>query len=540
MKKIKLEKGITLIALIITIVVLLILAATAIAAIQDNDIIKYAKDASNEHIIGQEKEQIQLAVTEWKLQNKMSETPENFKAFMTKKLAGSTNVSGTTSGPLDIVYNETGNKYKVYSDKELIFVEEKLDLLKDYFLGKIDETTGQRSGKFLSDVVVDMKVQDFHEVKFKDNEIIGDANSFMSLIGGVYDEQSGNVIYYVEYKLVVYLVTVNPNDYSIVDVATKYEEQTKEYTLGIISEENKTINGETYSSTNPIIPAGFLAKNTATSKWDAEGGPEVDKGLVITDGSSDFVWVPVTTELKPYNLGTSDYREPDVITGVEPSDSVDSASGKTYDARNLDLVGCTDLNNDGNIDAYDFKKQLENEFDLMATSVNKYGGFYVGRYETSVGSNNKAQSIGSIVGGTNEELIIPANAGNESMKSWYGLYTLNKTYSSNSVQGSMIWGSQYNAIMTWIGDAANRTIGENRNQTAYTGGNNTDTINNIHDLYGCLFEWTIEAHRKNERTAVGGFATINEKPNAKMPLSPYQQDNWGAIISSRMSLYIKE
>ena len=66
-KRIRQEKGITLIALIITIVVLLILAVTTIAAIQESDIIKYATDASNEHIIGQEKEQIQLAYNNYKI-----------------------------------------------------------------------------------------------------------------------------------------------------------------------------------------------------------------------------------------------------------------------------------------------------------------------------------------------------------------------------------------------------------------------------------------------------------------------------------------
>lgn len=67
MKKTKLEKGITLIALIITIVILLILAVTTIATIQESDIIKYATDASSEHIIGQEKEQIQLAYNNYKM-----------------------------------------------------------------------------------------------------------------------------------------------------------------------------------------------------------------------------------------------------------------------------------------------------------------------------------------------------------------------------------------------------------------------------------------------------------------------------------------
>ena len=46
MKKLKEEKGITLVALIITIVVLLILAAVAIGTIKNSDIIGYAKNAA--------------------------------------------------------------------------------------------------------------------------------------------------------------------------------------------------------------------------------------------------------------------------------------------------------------------------------------------------------------------------------------------------------------------------------------------------------------------------------------------------------------
>ena len=47
MKKTKLEKGITLIALIITIVVLLILAGVAIATVQESDIIAHAENATS-------------------------------------------------------------------------------------------------------------------------------------------------------------------------------------------------------------------------------------------------------------------------------------------------------------------------------------------------------------------------------------------------------------------------------------------------------------------------------------------------------------
>jgi len=88
----------------------------------------------------------------------------------------------------------------------------------------------------------------------------------------------------------------------------------EEYVLSEASNENSTINGQPYSSTNPIIPAGFKAINTETSKWDAEGGPQVDNGLVISYGTSEFVWVPVTSRIAAYGLGTNDCREPDVVT----------------------------------------------------------------------------------------------------------------------------------------------------------------------------------------------------------------------------------
>ena len=56
LKRKNLEKGITLIALIITIVVLLILAVVTISAVQDGGIIQHAKNATNEYEIGKEKE----------------------------------------------------------------------------------------------------------------------------------------------------------------------------------------------------------------------------------------------------------------------------------------------------------------------------------------------------------------------------------------------------------------------------------------------------------------------------------------------------
>ena len=96
--------------------------------------------------------------------------------------------------------------------------------------------------------------------------------------------------------------------------------------------------------------------------------------------------------------------------------------------------------------AANFKAQLQNEFDNMARSVAKYGGFYVGRYEVSFNESRKAQSKGSSV----EPYVYSATAAEDSANTWYGLYAYQKAYSTSSVQGSMIWGSQYDAMMNWI------------------------------------------------------------------------------------------
>ena len=69
------KKGITLIALVITIIVLLILAGVTIATLTgDNGLLTKAGNAKNTNEKGQIEEQIRLAYNEWKLQNETGET----------------------------------------------------------------------------------------------------------------------------------------------------------------------------------------------------------------------------------------------------------------------------------------------------------------------------------------------------------------------------------------------------------------------------------------------------------------------------------
>ena len=107
------EKGITLIALVVTIVVLLILAGVSINALfGNNGIIEKAKEAQNAMTVATEKDQISLALTEWELTNKTEKT--TFEKFMKGKF-GEDNVETVTENEV-IVTMESANRYRVKTD----------------------------------------------------------------------------------------------------------------------------------------------------------------------------------------------------------------------------------------------------------------------------------------------------------------------------------------------------------------------------------------------------------------------------------------
>lgn len=70
MKELSNENGITLIALVLTIIVLLILASVSIAMLTgENGILSQAENAKERNQEGEEKERIQLAINEAQLGN---------------------------------------------------------------------------------------------------------------------------------------------------------------------------------------------------------------------------------------------------------------------------------------------------------------------------------------------------------------------------------------------------------------------------------------------------------------------------------------
>ena len=115
----KSERGITLIALVITIIVLLILAGVSIAMLTgDNGILTQATAAKKENIKGKEKEQIRLAMQSLRIQKekdnlKLTITPQELQQQLQYDGAKNVTVEAGENDTLIVKYQESKNSYIV-------------------------------------------------------------------------------------------------------------------------------------------------------------------------------------------------------------------------------------------------------------------------------------------------------------------------------------------------------------------------------------------------------------------------------------------
>ena len=307
------------------------------------------------------------------------------------------------------------------------------------------------------------------------------------------------------------------------------------------------------------VPKGYTASTV-------EGEKSVSSGFVIKEGSNggatsginEFVWVPVSNISDIYdsanNAGqlwdfsgttsskttypttkNSGYREPDVVT--EASSGADSTGGTMYDAvsTNLQKAGMSST-----ATASTFKTQLQNEFNEMINSVKTYGGFYIGRYETGNLSQTKA--------------VVQKNNTDIGGQTWYTMYKMCKTIKANdNVATSMLWGCQWDATMRWMQTSTKPEVANfptnsegkgnykdtNGNAPIPTGSNNSYAVNNIYDMAGNVYDWTIEAYDTNYRVDRGAtyINTGSSSPASNRGYSyPTYSDSYNGC---RSTLYVK-
>lgn len=298
-----------------------------------------------------------------------------------------------------------------------------------------------------------------------------------------------------------------------------------------------------------VIPKGFRVSSNATEQT-------IDTGLVVYDGNNnEWVWIPVpdasvmyTTTGAPYTLRGS--------TGVKASMASKSEilSGKARTTpgkisspyyKEPDLV--TSYDNDATAQTAGFNNLLAmaqglvKDYEEMIKSVEKYNGFYVGRYELTGSVTSPEEKTG--VSLTNQN--------------WYNLYKACKGFTVNGVvESRMIWGCQWDVICIFVADS-NHDITDSRSW-----GNHNDSSENalisgksgskqntgysehwnakkIYDIAGNCYEWSQEGYDNFSRAIRGGYYGLSGNRYSASCFSGGSPNNSRDYYSTRPTLYIK-
>ena len=287
--------------------------------------------------------------------------------------------------------------------------------------------------------------------------------------------------------------------------------------------EDSTINGGTASKDNPTIPEGFRPVDTETSEWGdgttTPGAEDINNGLVIEDKNlNQFVWVPVTySDFKRYE-GYYDGSLDSYLSSCGEADSTGA--------------------NDGDYNITE-SSTTQTEAQNMYASVERNGGFYVGRYEAGTTSERTEESkiTNDVVvkQGAYVYNFIGWSNSNDMTNDVGGAVELARNFDTEnnytSVTSTLIYGVQWDAIMAWIepryknASNAEELLAEKnfvadstgkgnynedantnpwKGQVTTTGASEAYAVNNVYDLAGNVYEWTMESYDTNSRVSRGG------------------------------------
>ena len=216
------------------------------------------------------------------------------------------------------------------------------------------------------------------------------------------------------------------------------------------------------------VPNGYVGSK-------ATGENEIDIGYVIYEGTEEvnndnveeaqrtrnqYVWIPVPDAStmygtdangkkwgKLYEFTTETGEGIDPVTGAKPLNwSESNGVMKILSKNNFREPDITSYDNDfitrgleiGSDSTHGFLIQLEQEFNSTVVSIEKYGGFYIGRYETGEVNQNK--------------LIIKKGNSNLGYQNWYTMYKKCKDLKeeNTNIETSMIWGNQWDRTLIWL------------------------------------------------------------------------------------------
>ncbi len=321
-------------------------------------------------------------------------------------------------------------------------------------------------------------------------------------------------------------------------------------------------------------------------------GGDKDSGFVISSVSGDdlnnskkgneFVWVPVkvindmvmckehttaTITFDGVNFSCDGNGHPhtpnkEYLVGQLYTPTTDNGftAGIPYTEYNENIIrepGLTTVDTDENLSNFlqttsnEFLQELQEEFYKMAKSVAKYGGFYIGRYETSGLNDGEEPKV--------QSGLVPTGNIN-----WYTIYKNSKKIAQegSNVTSSMIWGSQWDYVLNWMQDIENPTLteekkyyimdsrgmgwyyGETGNNEHKTGidlikdGKVTNKEKNIYDFAGNFEELNMACSGGTVRALRGGSYKLEGNVRPACNLRLVRPDAIYEWVSSRVTLCI--
>ena len=343
------------------------------------------------------------------------------------------------------------------------------------------------------------------------------------------------------------------------EAQTNDEKQLNEVSDWIDTKVGDTTGGGSVTKIDGVpIPEGYYYVGGTKAKGlvisDNVADKELDKGKenVRRDlTGNQWVWVPVETPSSLYTTVTegvalsgstgvkttkytnseiisgktrglpgdnSEYREPDIVTSSMYGDNEDRAK----------TAGFSSLAN--------MAETMVSEYDEMIRSIEKYKGFYIGRYELTA-NGEKTGATQTCTNGVD----------------WYTLYKNCTTLAVGSkVKTRMIWGLQWDATCNWLSNSNpaysitdSSTWGNYRNNTADGHGSKKNTgfseswkANNIYDFAGNCAEFTQEASGTLSRAYRGGDYYSSGSSNPASYRNYRGPTDTTSFCGSRPTLYL--
>lgn len=315
-----------------------------------------------------------------------------------------------------------------------------------------------------------------------------------------------------------------------------------------VTKANATITGKSPSYDNPVIPVGFKAIETPKATWNDEDKDEKpdgwNEGLVVQDeNENEYVWIPV----------------------------YENVNGKTvkYEKINCSVSNIYTVTKDQVED-----DTLPNGITDQNEQIQKYGGFYVGRYEASLPDEQTTEELmknKTFSASDNNRIDIGKAQSKKDKIVWNNINYDNAKVLAESVitneyvQSGLVTGTQWDTMCTFIAQTGvnvlsdstewgnfDRTVGYtiegyykiNRENVVYTKGMYTKSASgyllltagkfgevvesgspkNLYDVAGNVFEWTAE-----KVTQKGGTSTAI---GCKVRRGGMNKDNNNAIVAS--------